>query len=389
VTVKALAGLALLLTAACTSTHHEPFAAPSTGSSSAPVYGGVSPPSRVSTGSSSAPVYDDQAEMMPLHGRPLTGATELRFLIPGRQGAVLLDVDRHTTTPITGLPRGRMIEYIVRVGHTAVLTASCENCGSQVYVVPPGSTAARRITDGAAVATVFGQERIWLRDQRGRRCTLGMAELTGRRVAAARPISCDVYPTTTTSAGLVAAAPGQDGSVPAGVILRGGDLRTVFRGPWVLGVIGARVLTQNPDGYGKPLRLTDIPTGNVRHIPPPQSPGELSDGVTSPNGRWIAIRFGNPAWPGPRQLLDLWLLDAKTLEWQHVPSMPTPVSLKETGIAWTDDNRLVLLGRFDRTPDIDINETKDVFAVWRPGDQDLSVRPVTLPADGSASFLLH
>lgn len=327
--------------------------------------------------------------MTPLHGQPLTGVTELRFLIPGYQGAVLLDVDRHTTTPISGLPRGRMIDDIVRVGHTALLTASCEGCRSQVYVVPPGSTTARRIIDGEAVAPVFGQERIWLRDQRGNRCTLGMVDLTGRRVAAQRSIGCDMFPTTTTSAGVVAAAPGQDGSVPASVILSGGDLRTVFRGPWVLGVIGTRALTQNPHGYGKPLQLIDLPTGAVRQIPSPQSPGELSDGVTSPNGRWIAIRFGNPAWPGPRQLLDLWLLDTKTLQWRHVPSMPTPVSLKETGLAWTDDDRLVLLGRFDRTPDIDIDETKDVLALWRPGDPALSVRPVTLPTNGSSLFILH
>jgi hypothetical protein len=369
VTVKALAVL-VLLTAACTS-------------------GGQPAAPQVSVRTPSASVVerpdDDHADMTPLHGRPLTGATGLRFLIPLHQGAVLFDVDRHTTTPIAGLPRGRIVDYLVRVGRTAVLTASCENCRSQVYVVPPESTTARRIADGVAVAAVYGQERIWLRDQRSSRCTLGMADLTGRRVAAARPIGCDVYPTMTTSAGLVAAA-GQGGF---NVILRDRDLRTIFRGPWVLGVLGRRVLTQSPDGYGRPLPLTDVPTGTVRHVPSPQSPGELSDGYMSPNGRWLAIRFGNPAWPGPRQLLDLWLLDTKTLQWQHVPSMPTPVSLKETGLAWTDDNRLVLLGRFDRTPDVSIDETKDVLAVWHPGDPALSIRPVTLPADGSALFLLH
>ena len=377
-----MACCALLLTAACTSGGQHPAAAPSP----SPVQ--TVQVSARATPSPTAPVYDDQADMTPLHGRPLTGATGLRFLIPGHQGAVLLDVDRHTTTPIAGLPRGRLLDYVVRVGRSAMLTASCERCRPQVYVVPPGSTTAQRITDGAAVAAVPGQERIWLRDQRGDRCTLGLIDLTGRRVSAARPIGCDVFPTTTTSIGLVAAAPGQDGTVPASVILRGGDLRTVFRGPWVLGVLGTRVLTQNPDGYGKPLQLTDVPTGSVRYIPSPQSPGTLSDGETSPDGRWIAVRLGNPAWPGPRQLLDLWLLDTKTLRWQQVPSMPTPVSLKETGMAWTDDNRLVLLGRFDRTPDTRIDETKDVLALWRPGDPALSLRPLTLPADGSSRFAL-
>ena len=151
-------------------------------------------------------------------------------------------------------------------------------------------------------------------------------------------------------------------------------------------VAGGPVVLNKPS----PLVADDEPTRHVRfegqRLDLPSSPGEFSDGVASPDGRWIVARMGNPAWPGPRQLLDLWLLDTRTLRWHHVPSMPTPVSLKETNLAWTSDNRLVLLGRFDRTPDIGIDQTKDVLALFRPGAPDLLIRQVRLPAQGTPAF---
>lgn len=137
------------------------------------------------------------------------------------------------------------------------------------------------------------------------------------------------------------------------------------------------------------VRLTDVRAGTVRRVTLPSSPGSFSDGITSPDGRWIVVRMGDPAWPGPRQLLDLWLLDTRTLRWQHVPSMPAPVSLKQTGLAWAHDGRLVILGRFDATPDVSIDRTNDVLAVWRPGETQLSVRSVRLPEQGASQFLVR
>ena len=190
--------------------------------------------------------------MTPLHGRPLTGRTGLRFVILQQQGVVLLDVDRGTTTPVAAVP------------------------------IP--SAPSRLVADD------------------------------------------------------------------------------------------------------RPARYVRF---NGRRLTLPSSPGEFSDGIGSPDGRWIVARMGNPAWPGPRQLLGLWLLDTRTLRWHHVPSMPVPVSLKETDLAWTPDNRLVLLGRFDRTSDVSIDQTKDVLALYRPGAPDLSIRPVRLPAEGAPAFVLR
>lgn len=91
----------------------------------------------------------------------------------------------------------------------------------------------------------------------------------------------------------------------------------------------------------------------------------------SPDGRYVMVEYGHPAWPGPRQRLDLWLYDLQSRRWVHVPSMPAPVALKFTEEAWSKDGRLVILGSF--------YGVGRALAVWRPGERDLSVRVVDYP----------
>jgi LSD1 subclass zinc finger protein len=71
---------------------------------------------------------------------------------PTRRATGLHDVDRRSTVRIAGLPRGRWVEYVVRTGDSVVLTANCEGCRPVLHLVPPGSTTARPIADGMAVA---------------------------------------------------------------------------------------------------------------------------------------------------------------------------------------------------------------------------------------------
>jgi len=61
--------------------------------------------------------------------------------------------------------------------------------------------------------------------------------------------------------------------------------------------------------------------------------------------------------------------------------MPVLAALKLTGMAWTGDGRLLLLGSFDRVG--------DALASWRPGQDRLAFRRLQLPADraGSDSFV--
>jgi len=60
--------------------------------------------------------------------------------------------------------------------------------------------------------------------------------------------------------------------------------------------------------------------------------------------------------------------------------LPAQVALKFSSMAWTSDDRLVLLLQ---------GGGRTVLAVWRPGSKTLPLRPVKLPAHtgGSDTFV--
>jgi hypothetical protein len=87
----------------------------------------------------------------------------------------------------------------------------------------------------------------------------------------------------------------------------------------------------------------------------------------SPDQRHATVEYGHPAWPGPRQRLDVWVLAFSTGRWTHLPSMPVGLALKATDVTWANDGRLVLVGEFDGPG--------TTLAVWRPGEGQLAMRP--------------
>ena len=105
--------------------------------------------------------------------------------------------------------------------------------------------------------------------------------------------------------------------------------------------------------------------------------------ATDPRARFIALGFADPSWEGAggKQVLDVWLLDTRTREITQVPDMPAFVELKRTSMSWTNDGRLVLLGR---------SMDRDFVAVWRPGQRRLEVKTVRLRprTSGSDSFAI-
>jgi hypothetical protein len=117
-------------------------------------------------------------------------------------------------------------------------------------------------------------------------------------------------------------------------------------------------------------------------------PGTLGCGYQSgmdspavqPGGKLIAVAFSDPAIAGT-QATDLWLLNPARQRLRHLPDMPALVSLKFTSMAWTHDQRLVLLAR---------TAGRDVVAVWRPGQRRIAVRTVQIPNrnSGSDSFVV-
>ena len=73
--------------------------------------------------------------------------------------------------------------------------------------------------------------------------------------------------------------------------------------------------------------------------------GYLDGALVQPHGPYVAIGFADPAYPGPQQAEDVFLLDRRSGSLVHVPGFPASIRLKLSSMAWAADGRLVLLVR--------------------------------------------
>jgi hypothetical protein len=378
--VAGIAVAAAVAMAGCT-----PGSRPSAASGTTPPASTVtSPPPAVSSPMTSPP--DPREPMARLHGTPLPARTGLRLLVAA-DPPVVVDIDSGLRRPVTGLPgRKDRILWLQPVGPDAVISSTCLACGpnAELFVLRHGSTAARRLGTAAQVAPSLDGRGVWLTSYRDpRHCALAEIGLDGRERRPARPIDCRLHPRTETPLGLlVSVAPADEAMPGSDAILTPGDGHPVLRAPRIYAVFGHRLLAarqpQNWPADDGPLVVDEL-GGTRREIPRPTPIGSPSDGLPSPDGRWLAVSFEHPAWPGPRQRMDVWLLGLRDLRWRHLPSMPVPARLKFTSMSWTPDGRLVLLGDFD--------EVGTAVAVWWPGQQQLAIRRLTLPARAGDSVL--
>jgi hypothetical protein len=323
-----------------------------------------------------------------LRGTPLGPATGLRLLVADTKPFVL-DVDTGTETPVTGmaLPNGGVVTVTGAAGQTAFLIADPMLPGTagqryardwSIYAVPRGATTASLVGTGSYDATPEANGLgIWVRQIVSRsHCRLERIGLEGQ-VSARHAIPCNWTLAPAGSLGLVA-------NRTRVIDPRTG--RTVLRTrAGVLAAAGKRLLTAGP-GYanapGFKLRLLDVATGSQRPVRWPSIVGQLDEPAVDPQGRYVAIGFGDPAWEGGgEQVLDVWVLDMQTGTLTHVPGMPAFVHLKFTSMEWTGDGRLVLLGQDDE---------RGFVAVWRPGQARLAIKPVQLPqrTGGSDAFAI-
>jgi hypothetical protein len=138
-------------------------------------------------------------------------------------------------------------------------------------------------------------------------------------------------------------------------------------------------------GSGGGLSLVNQATGKRRKLGWPSKLHFSYQLYLDPAGPYVAIEFGDPAYPGysvhvdpdPQtigQAADLWLLDTRTATLTHVPGFPILESLKQSGVAWTPDGRLVIAARGGSFAQSD---ARTVIGVWRPGQPTVSVG--TLP----------
>ncbi|HEX8135810.1 MAG TPA: hypothetical protein VF880_20555, partial [Actinomycetes bacterium] len=311
----------------------------------------------------------------PLHGVPLQGPTGLRLLVADVPAPFVLDVDRGTTQPITGLPPdGDRGIGLLPLGEDALVLSYplCDHCrpAPGVYLVRRGATAAAQLGTDLQVAAARDGQGVWVLGRRDpSHCTIGEVGLDGRR-RAARPVPCATELVAELPAGLLVSYAAAGGSDPSSAVLKPDGGRMRLRGPRPQPVVGDLVLSgANPS---VPLVLTDVGSGVSRRLSWPSRPDySLGEVTADPSGRLAVVEFANAA----QQRLDLWLLDTATRRWRHLPEMPAPLSPKATHVQWTADGRVVLLARAE-------------IAVWRPGEPRFAVRQVKPPKQPDRRFVL-
>ena len=318
-----------------------------------------------------------------LTGDPLAGPTGLELLVSGNPPR-LLDVDAGTSREVAGLPAGPdRVSWVQPVGRDAVIVSEAPAAGGEVFVLRRGAVRATAVGRGTDAIPSRDGRGLWLwRYRDGRHCTLREVGLDGRPRRPTRRVGCDDQLGAETDLGLLVRTEGPDPGDPMTALVDPDDGRRLASYPVVHAVVGDLVLWGGDEVDQGPFTLSDRRTGVRQRIPRPTRVGRAGSGLLSPDRRLLAVEFGDPAWEGgPAQLMDVWLLDLRTRRWRQLPGMPVLAALKLTGMAWTGDGRLLLLGSFDRVG--------DALAVWRPGQDRLAFRRLRLPADraGSDSFV--
>jgi hypothetical protein len=116
------------------------------------------------------------------------------------------------------------------------------------------------------------------------------------------------------------------------------------------------------------LSLVNLMSGDRRQLAWPSYFGNLIRVAVEAHGSLVAIDFGSPAYPGPEQAEDIWILDTATGKFAHMPGYPAQVDIKFSNIVWTNDDRLVIVAQ---------GGGRTVVAIWKPSGTMLPLR--TLP----------
>ena len=334
----------------------------------------ASSPARIVGGSSPA-IMAASTQPKPLGGVPLTGSTGLRLLVANAP-PFLLDVDTGRITHISGLNvRGHPVLTVLAAGKDAIVWLCC--CAhatkiprAEIYVVRRGAKSATRLATAWEVAPAADGLAVWLKAYAdARHCILREVALDGSERQSPRPVPCSTQ--------LIDAGTGA-------VLIEGRAVVDLSTGETLLDAnrLWAMVgdFTVTTEGSQGPLTLTDLRSGERWRLRYPSrigGQGGTDEAAVQRKGQLVALSFSDPAYQlSGKQVTDVWLLDPAVRRFRHLPDMPAAVSLKFTSMSWASDGRLVMLAETDQ---------RNVVAVWRPGRQRISVRPMRLPARNSGS----
>ena len=338
-----------------------------------------------------------------LAGPALTAPTHLRIVVGESTPPFILDVDRGTMRPVSGLglgsgrslwsPHANLLTAVPGGVLAAVWHNACQHCAaySVLYLIAPDGRVRRLATVGAAAGPVpvaaRGAAAIWMVDRpRGGPCTLALVPnrepgvhvpcggveaqtqagvwiVTANRVLIVNPL-------TGITVASIALPPANPASVSTTVIYP-------LDGSLALESVGPHYGGQDGGPFDR-LRVIDLKGGQRREVAWPSYFGGIIHVTPEPNGPLVAVDFGSPAYPGPAQAEDIWMLDTDTGTFTHLPGYPAQVDIKASDIAWTSDNRLVIIAH---------GGGRAVLGIWKPGQTTIPLR--TLPArDGYEPFVL-
>lgn len=340
-------------------------------------------PAQVAEASGSAPVLTPptgraaSSPALPLHGVPLRAPTNLRLLVADAPAPFVLDVDRRTTQPITGLPTdGDRGVAVAAVGQDALVSSLrfCNACrpDDSVLLLRRGSTAATRLGRVMEAVGSRAGDGVWTLGRRNAgRCMIRKRDLDGRLRRATGQVRCRTDLIAELPAGLLVSSVGPLGKDAHSALLRPSGRVVRLGNPNAQPVVGNLVLS----GAGRhtPLVLRDVRSGASHRLSWPSRRGNsLAEVTGDPRGRLAVVRFAKFS---PEHRLDMWLLDTQTRRWEHLPGMPARIVPKATDVEWSADGRVVIL-------------SGDALGVWRPGSPQLTVAQVRPPKQPGSNFVV-
>ena len=317
-----------------------------------------------------------------LEGPGFAGPTHLRLIVGGAPPAII-DLDAGTTQSVPGVTTSEYSQVRllpIAGGALAIVHQACDPCATTVRwatnavgfrIGIDGSV--ERLGSGWSFLPARSSRAVWvLRRDASHRCSLALVPSSRPRA----PAPCGVLREDGADGILVGTPDGEVLLRPRTGAVRpaSGGGRVASGRDFALRVSGEEALEEAR------LYVDDLGGGTSRRLRWPSSLRGYGGWMQQPHGDLIAVEFGDPAYPGPGQAEDFWIVDPANRKLRHLPGFPAQVDLKFSSWGWIEDGRLVLILRGgDRT----------VVAVWTPGARAIPLLPVELPGrtTGSGSLV--